>query len=304
MNYNFTETQKNRIIENWGQEVYEKILHDIEIYSEKWKLSDLEFHEYFSINAIFFCKSEIYGDCVLKIGSNEQDELFAREYNVLREYNGRRYVKVFEGDIDIAKRKKAMLIERCFPGKMLSEEPFEKRLAVFSDLYTGLHIESKNPVIYDSYDKLMCDAMKECTTSEQDLKGLDEHIQRAKEIYFEICEIYNKKMLLHIDIYGNNIVSDSEGYRIIDPKGVIGDPIFETGQFIFNECCENYISHENSEIIFGYLEKSINIPDKILRQCFYIETVRFICYYASRYGAKDWDVERVEFAEVVLDKGE
>ena len=66
MNYEFNENQIERIVNNWGQEIYIKILHDIEIYSEKWKLYDLEFLEYFSNNAIFFCKSEIYNDCVLK----------------------------------------------------------------------------------------------------------------------------------------------------------------------------------------------------------------------------------------------
>ena len=121
-------------------------------------------------------------------------------------------------------------------------------------------------------------------------------MQRAKEMYFKLCENYGKKMLLHIDIYGDNIISDNGDYRIIDPKGIVGDPIFETGQFIFNECCENKINPENIEIMCNYLENSINIPGNILRQCFYIETVRFICYYVARYGASEFDVERINFA--------
>ena len=111
-------------------------------------------------------------------------------------------------------------------------------------------------------------------------------------------------MLLHIDIYGNNIVScnDNGEYKIIDPKGVVGDPVFDIGQFTFNECCENSIQPEAAEIMFSFLEKSLNIPNKILRQSFYIEAVRFICYYASRYGAEQWDVDRIDFAEKVMNK--
>ena len=187
-----------------------------------------------------------------------------------------------------------MLIERCIPGKRLTEEKsLEKRLAVFSELYNRLHIESKNPEIYESYEKQVCDIKVEI---------LSAYIQKAKELYFEMIKIYDKKMLLHIDIYGDNIVSDNGGYRIIDPKGIIGDPIFETGQYIFAECCENSIQPENIEIMFNYLEKSISIPDIILRQCFYIETVRFISYYVSRYDASEWDIERIEFADNVLNK--
>ena len=92
-------------------------------------------------------------------------------------------------------------------------------------------------------------------------------------------------------------------YKLIDPKGVIGDPIFEAGQFIFNECCEEKIEPEKAGIIFDYLEKSLNIPQDILRKCFFIETVRFISYYASKYSASEFDVERIKFAEAVMNNG-
>jgi len=293
MIYNFTEEQKDKIIEQWGNEAYLKILNNIGIYSEKWGLYDFELVEYYSINAIFFCKSELYGDCVLKIGNSVQDKEFVGEYNTLREYNGKNFVKVYEGDIDIENGKKIMLIERCIPGNTLSEEKsLEKRLSVFSDLYNGLHIEPQNPDIYDSYEKWICDAAEECGKNRQ---NLSKYMQKAKEIYFKLCEKYNEKMLLHIDIFGDNIVSDNEKYRLIDPKGVIGDPVFETGQFIFAECCENGIEPEKAEIIFDYLEKSINIPDKVLRQCFYIETARFISGMSG-----DWGIKRIKFAESVL----
>ncbi|MCL1859736.1 MAG: hypothetical protein FWF92_10965 [Oscillospiraceae bacterium] len=303
MIYNFTENQKNKIIEKWGNDFYSKILRDIEIYSGKWGLSDFEFVEYYSINFIFFCKSGLYGDCVLKIGGSIQDYEFVAEYNMLREYNGRKFVKAYEGDIDIANKKKVMLIERCIPGKRLAEEKsFEKRLAVFSELYNGLHIEPKNTGIYDSYEKWVCDAAEECINSQKDLKEMGVQMQKAKNIFLEIYKDYNKQMLLHIDIFGDNIVSDNGNYRLIDPKGVIGDPVFETGQFIFNECCENSIEPEKAEIIFDYLEKSLNIPEKILRYCFYIETIRFICYYTAKYGAEQFDIDRANFAEAVMNK--
>jgi len=302
MSYNFTEAQKNKIIERWGQDFYLKILGDIETYSERWNLSDIEFIEHYSVNFIFFCKSKLYGDCVLKMGGNFQDKEFLGEYNTLREYNGKRYVKVYEGDVNIEKRIKVMLIERCIPGKTLSEEKsLEERLSVFSELFNGLHIEPKNPEIYESYVDWVCKTAEKSESSKKDLQGLNAYIQKAKNICLEVCEKYNKKALLHIDIYGDNIVSDNTGYRLIDPKGIIGDPIFETGQFIFAECCENEIQPEKIGTVFNYLKKSLNIPDKILRQCFYIEIVRFICHeYALENGADQEDIKKLEFAESVM----
>ena len=305
MAYEFTEKQKNTITEKWGNDFYDKILRDIETYSEKWKLSEFELMEYYSINAILFCKSELYGDCVLKIGGNWQNYEFVGEYNTLREYNGRKYVKVYEGDIDIENGKKVTLIERVRPGTRLSEEPsFEKRLAVFSELYNGLHIEPENPEIYDYLSDWVDEAVKDCEESQNDLKEIEKYMRKAKDIYLEIIKTYDKNMLLHIDIYGANVVSDSNGgYKLIDPKGVIGDPIFETGQFIFNECCEDKTEPEKAGIIFYYLEKSLNIPQDILKKCFFIETVRFISYYAAKYGASEFDVERIKFAKAVMNNG-
>ena len=302
MIYNFTEEQKNEIIKNWNNDFYLNILKYLEIYSNKWGLTDFELVEYYSINAIFFCKSEKYGDCVLKMGGDMQDKEFVGEYNTLREYNGKKFVKVYEGDIDLENRKKVMLIERIIPGKTLSEEKsLEKRLAVFSELYNGLHIEPKNPEIYESYVSWVCSTAEKSVNSKKISQELNARMQKAKNICLEICEKYNKKALLHIDIFGDNLVSDINGkYRIIDPKGIIGDPIFETGQFIYSECFEKGFQSE-IEFIFAYLEKSINIPNIIIRQCFYIETIRFIFHeYAIEYGIDERDIEIIKFAESVL----
>ena len=300
MAYMFTEKQQREVIESWGDDFYNKLLQDIDIYAEKWQLSDFELVEYYSINAILFCKSELYGECVLKIGGDWQDYEFAAEYNTLREYNSRKYVKAYESDIDIANRKKIMLIERVRPGKRLGEEQsFEKRLAVFSELFNGLHIESANPDLYTSYVKWVCNAA-ESVNQREDSQRLRTYMQKAKEMCLELIKTYDRQMLLHIDIFGDNIVSYGDGYKIIDPKGIIGDPIFETGQFIFAECCERGIEPDKTSIIFDYLEKSLNIPNLILKQCFYIETVRFLCHETGDDGPSDWDIDMIKFAETFM----
>lgn len=276
MIYNFIERQKTKIIERWGNDLYLKISRDIETYSEKWELSDFVFIENYSFNAVFFCKSKQYGDCVLKIGGEEQDAEFVSEYNVLREYNGNgRYVKVYESDIDIEKRKKAMLIERVIPGKRLREEPLlEKRLAVFSDLFNGFHIEPTNPEIYNTYIKWVCDMTNLYSKEGGQYKELAEHMMKAKDLCFEIIKTYDRKVLLHGDFHIDNIISDGNGkYMIIDPKGIIGDPVFDVMRYISNEdwgaISEN--GFDNVVKIIEYLEKSLNIPNKIIRQCWYIE---------------------------------
>ena len=303
MNYGITEAQKNDIIENWGQDIFLKTRQELEIYSKRWDLSDLEFFEHYSINLIFFCKSEIHGDCVLKIGGDSQDYEFAAEYRVLREYGGRRYVRVYEADIDIPARRKVMLIERVFPGVPLeNEQSLEKRLAVFSELFKGLHIEPENPGVYISYAEFIDNDAENClreNAGKGNAKILLRHISRARELYSELTGKYNQEMLLHIDLYWGNIVSSGEGsYRIVDPKGVIGDPIFEMGQNLLEECFKYEGQPENIELIFNYFEKSLSIPNRVLREVFYIENVRFVC--ECNDGLDEGDIERLEFAEKVM----
>ena len=82
MEYNLTEQQKNTIIESKGNGFYEKVLENFDLYSEKWKLIDFEFDENYHWFVTFYCKSELYGDCVLKI---YDDDEIVREYNALLE---------------------------------------------------------------------------------------------------------------------------------------------------------------------------------------------------------------------------
>ena len=85
-------------------------------------------------------------------------------------------------------------------------------------------------------------------------------------------------------------------YMVVEPNAVIGDPVFDVGPFIFGECCwygDEIAEYEKAEEIIGYLEKSLKIPQQIIRECFYIATVM----------GCEGSIDRVKFAETVLNKG-
>jgi len=293
----FTEIQIEKIIEAWGHDTYAKILREIEIYSEKWKLSDLRFHDSYSMNAIFFCDSEIYGECVLKISGDFQNKEFVWEYNILREYNGWRYVKVYASDIDIETGKKVMLIERIRPGTQLSKEPsLDKRLAVFSELFNGLHIVPENAAIYKRYADGLDDNVQSLS-NRNDHKDLYRHILKAKDIFTSVTAVYNREMLLHGDLQYHNILRrDNGAYAIIDPQGRIGDPVLDVSRYILIEYYNSSVDERTDKMnyIITYLEKSLSIPNEIIRQCFYIEMVSFECWWAS---IGDYTIDNVIFAE-------
>ena len=291
MIYNFTEQQKNKINEHWGDDGdFYRILHyTLEVVTEKWKLYDLEFGEYYSCNAVFFCKSELYGDCVLKINRDGAAEP-RNTYNAMNEDNGNRCVRVFEND-----EWGALLVERAVPGKLLSDKPLEKRLAVFSELFNGRHIAPEKPENFDTYK---WDSDGRLLDRRKNNKELYSHALKAKEIYQKMASVYDRRLLIHTDLTTENIASCGGGkYKIVDPfMTVIGDPVFETGKFIFVECCFHSIEPEKAEIVLDYLEKSLNIPSMILTQCLYLEAMPMGEHHS------EYDIKRLKFVESLMNK--
>ncbi|MCL2420377.1 MAG: aminoglycoside phosphotransferase family protein [Defluviitaleaceae bacterium] len=293
-----TENQINEIIKAWGQETYIKILKEIEIYTEKWKLSDLSFHESYSMNAIFYCKSEIYGECVLKIGGNFQHAEFVWEYNVLREYGGHRYIKVYESEIDLKAGKKVMLLERVFPGTQLQvEQSLDKRLEIFSGLFNGLHIKPENPALYKSYDTGLREGA-EAISHRDDCKALYNHVLKAVDVYASIASVCDSGMLLHKDLQFHNILKKNDDtYAIVDPQGSIGASVIDVARYILIEYYNGPRTVEFMAYIIAYLEKSLNIPGDIIRKGFYIEAAAFEGWFAT---VGDYTLDTVIFAERMM----
>ena len=65
------------------------------------------------------------------------------------------------------------------------------------------------------------------------------------------------------------------GYTVIDPKGVIGDPIFDLSRFILDEFRDDMTS-EPKDVVIDFVQKlgdGVGSPCEILLGCLYIETV-------------------------------
>lgn len=279
MIYNFKEFESQKIIEHFGEAFFDKVRNDIQFYSNKWGIDKLELVDYFSVNCIFKCSSKKFGDSILKI-SRPCREVFT-EYNTLREYNGKRFCYVFDSDIE-----NGVILEECIkPGiRLRDEQSLEKRLNVFSNLFNGLHIEPENPSIYPTYIEWVS-RITRYMSGRDDYKELYLYMKKAENICLQISQSYNRKMLLHGDFHHDNILLNNDGeYKIIDPKGVVGDPIFDVPRYILNESEEGISSEKYYEkicTIINSLETSLSIPKKIIKQCYFIEMSMANC----------WDVE-------------
>lgn len=58
---------------------------------------------------------------------------------------------------------------------------------------------------------------------------------RAEKLYAELCASMAAPVLLHGDLHQDNILAaEREPWLAVDPKGVIGEPVYETGSILRN----------------------------------------------------------------------
>ena len=298
MNYTFTKIETEKIVGHFGQRFYEKMLDDLRFYTQKWQLEIIEVVDYFSVNCIFICTSKTLGEVVLKIG-NPEDSVLA-EAQTLKEYDGRRLCRLFDFDT-----VRGGILEECIrPGTRLREEKsLEKRLSVFSELFNGLHIAPRDVTVYPTYFDWVS-RITNYMQKESEHRTLYLLMEKAKSICSSLCKKYPQKLLLHGDLHHDNLLRGTDNhYKIIDPKGVVGDPIFDIPRFILNEFYDaETLSYDfyktHVEKVAKILEKSLFIPEDTIKKCVFIETALANCWNVE--SREPPDLEAVLYAEAVM----
>jgi streptomycin 6-kinase len=299
--YSFQPEEIENITNRFGEDFYQKVCKDIEHYSNKLKLTRVELIPSYSANLVFKCNSSKLGAAILKIGNTKFREIVT-EINVLSEYNGRGFCKVFVADAE-----NGVILEECIqPGSTLrSEASLDRRLSVFVSLYQHLHIPPAKAEGYPTYQDWVS-RITAYMSSRQDCKEFYSNMKKAKDICSSVSNLYTQQMLLHGDFHHDNILLGSDGkYIIIDPKGVIGDPVFDVPRFILNEFDEQITNETYQKInhIICVLGKSLSIPIDILKKCLYVETLMAMCWdiQDGAIPEKDSSLRKtVELVEAIL----
>ena len=284
-----------KITAHFGADFYEKLIIDLNKYTKMWELSQLEQIDYYSVNCIFKCISKKYGPCILKVG-NSSDETKA-EYNALREYAKKAFCKAYEADLENG----VLLIEQMIPGTQLRSEPnLDKRLHIFCNLIKNLHIAPANKESYSTYMEWVS-KITEYMRGRKDYEELYTKMRKAEEICRTLCEKYSGEMLLHGDLHHDNILlGENKSYRIIDPKGVVGDAVFDIPRFILNEF-NNTLDNEFSNkyiYITHTLSKELHIPESDIRKLTYVEMCMGNCWCVESH--QEPNIQDVLFTEKMM----
>lgn len=265
-----TDIIAERFLEKLGAERYDERIRVVEKYRKPWELSEIEFQKSLSTNSlIFYAVSKQYGRVILKVLINNG---FDKEILACKLFQGENFCKIYEYSLE----DQVYIMERIMPADTLYESaPRNDRIKIVGRIFKGLHKTDIPDSAFPTYSEWF-EAGKEGTKNRKDCEELYQYLYSAERMLADINQKYSRTLLLHGDLHHENILKNENGsYTVIDPKGVIGDPVFDLSRFILDEFRDDLTS-EPKDVIIDFVQKlgdSVGIPCEILLRCLYIETV-------------------------------
>lgn len=169
-------------------------------------------------------------EIVLKAGVPNRE--LRTEIAALRLYDGRGCVRLLDADPD----QGILLLERLYPGEMLTiveDDDEATRIAaeMMQKLWRPLPAEHNFPSVADWASGLaeLCEEFGGGTGP------FDEKlVEAAVSLFTDLLASSEPPVLLHGDLHHYNILSAGDGWRVIDPKGIAGEPAYEVGALLRN----------------------------------------------------------------------
>lgn len=265
-----TDIIAERFLKKLCAERYNERIRVVEKYRKPWELSEIEFQKSLSTNSlIFYAVSKQYGRVILKALINNG---FDKEILACKLFQGENFCKIYEYSLE----DQVYIMERIMPADTLYESvPRNDRIKIVGRIFKGLHKTDIPDSAFPTYSEWF-EAGKEGTKNRKDCEELYQYLYSAERMLADINQKYSRNLLLHGDLHHENILKNENGsYTVIDPKGVIGDPVFDLSRFILDEFRDDLTS-EPKDVIIDFVQKlgdSVSIPCEILLRCLYIETV-------------------------------
>ena len=237
--------------------------------AEKYKLSQLKPADNSSFNYVVFADKHSQ-PVVLKLGLNEK--ALQREVDCLRAFQHHGAVGLLESEPGV------ILLKRVLPGETLrSYFPNRERdaAAIFAEVVNELH-----EVKIDHNHSFL--KVQELLAEIDLVENLPEDtIAKAQVLREHLLKTTKQTVLLHGDLHHENILSSYQNWSVIDPKGFVGDPLFETSAFLCNPISELANNSSRQQIIMARIElvaKFLNADPERILQWLFVKLVLMIAW--------------------------
>jgi streptomycin 6-kinase len=175
---------------------------------------------------------------VVKAGFVPPDKELVSEVAALTHWNGRGAVRLLESDLD----QGLLLLERLVPGRPLGEvEDDQEALSIAATVLEQLWRSGPPPppTALSSPFPLTSDWSKGFARLRSHFTGGTGPfpaalVERAERLWSELeASKAEPAVVLHGDLnFGNVLSAEREPWLAIDPKGIIGEPVYDTGIFL------------------------------------------------------------------------
>jgi streptomycin 6-kinase len=244
--------------------------HMVENFAVAWRLSGLKPVDNLSYNYVLSGFRERQ-PVILKLGLDIKD--LNTEAAALNAFNGHGAVEVLD------QTPGALLLERATPGHSLKRffpNLDDEAIVIASEVIRKLHrIPKINLQGFPTINDWL-------TSLDTNYEILGHYLPKARTLRNELLSTMNNPILLHGDLHHDNILAHGNEWKIIDPKGVMGELAYEVGCFIRNPIEAGcFIRHPTSQLLnssnalpiiknrIDGFAKYLNLdPDRILKWCF------------------------------------
>ena len=162
---------------------------------------------------------------------------FVRELEALRAYGGRGAVMLLKAD----PTRGAMMLESVKPGRTLSEiRSDEEATGIATSVMRSLWCAApeQHPFAVMSEFEGGVEWLRTCLANKRGPIPAT-LVSRAEGLLRELAGSLADPVLLHGDLHHDNILSaERVPWLAVDPKGVVGDPAYDVGPFLYNHLFE------------------------------------------------------------------
>jgi len=211
-----------------GREWLRRLPTTISECASRWLLDILPPFEELSYNYVTPATTADGMPVVVKAGVPSEE--LTREIQALRVFDGNGIVRLLDSDIDLG----VMLLERLEPGEPLAGIDNDESLTravvlVMQQLWTPVSTDHRFASVQDwaaGLSKLRNRFDGDCGPFPNDL------VDTAQELFMELRNPLKDSTLIHGDLHPQNILSSQRmSWMAIDPKGVVGDPLYDVATF-------------------------------------------------------------------------
>ncbi len=249
---------RQNVIAVWGKQGEEwlrELPNILKLYSQKWALDITAPEHTLNYNYVAPARLKDGTEAIIKIGYPNPE--IVSEINALKAYEGKKAVKLLRTDPENG----VLLLERIRPGRALTEiqeRDDEEATKIAATVIRDLPTSTPKGVEFSTvaqwgevFHRIQNKGLPQ---------GMIVMLNQAEELMTELDQSKQEEKLLHGDLHFENILFDEKnGWVAIDPKGVIGDPVYEAARLLHNP--SNLFKKDNPK---GIIKQRIEILSAIL----------------------------------------